>query len=328
MSQGNSQMSNNTNYVKTPPVSTVPVLPVTPPPLLKLGSRSKEDEEKLKSDIDYFADGIDPEEIKEMTFDGSLPPNYYLKVIDLREGLVKITVLKLIKKIFKEDSVNASKYLSPLIAQFVDKKIVYQIFLNSGTDLAMLDNTIYREIRLPRLGTNGKMRSLLVDSLHEAINYLHNKNIVHRDIAHGNIVWNSELNKVFLIDLDNLRELDKDGIYTRNQFAGTYASVNNDKVFSKKRDLSDADIAIKVMDLSKLDEETLNKLYPAGFKVPRHIIRTVFSGTYTGSPEQFEEFIEKYGVYSGGRRRITCKKKKSTRKQSKKQSKKQRQRKN
>lgn len=306
------------------------VAPVARPPPLGL---------KKQLDIDYFANpekkdtlvssvlkGIYDEElytdaIERTIINTTILPGYYLKISNLNSRFpISKGTLEILKNIFSDKKLNASTYLSPLIAQFTLDNIVYQIFSNSGTEISKVDPEIYK-----------RNRTQIYNSLHEAINFLHMNGYIHRDITIHNIVWNDDLNRVLLIDLDNIIRVTKDDLHEYNEFHGTYTYGKRNKEYNKQRDLFDADIAIKLMDINKLSPDNLIKLYPGGLKIPRHILRTVFKDTYKGTDEEFQRFLNTYSnedtentnrVYSGGR--ITRKKKRSTRKRTKKHTKKQR----
>jgi serine/threonine protein kinase len=161
--------------------------------------------------------------------------------------------LKELNKISKVEN-----YLVPLLSQTIEESTKFNLKTHSnikileiiqkfpmiGKDLTQIDGETYR--------TN---RDTIIQTLSEAVNFLHINGVLHRDIKPDNIVWDGE--RARLIDFDNIA---RDG-ERRNYFGGSFPK--NMSIFTKGYDLECVAITIQTLDLCYFSEK-IDEFWPDG----------------------------------------------------------------
>jgi serine/threonine protein kinase len=229
--------------------------PISPENLARLSpenrarlSKTAENEEKEDRQADlegiYFKVDNFPlteEDILHKNYDAT---KYYVKTNLLnneRKPFSEETAY-LIKDIFILDE-TAKEYLSPLLFQFFKDEKVYQVFDGTGIDLNYLDKDTYV-----------KNRARIEQTLFEALQFLHSKHILHRDITPDNMVWNADSTRAKLIDLDLLVKLQPNTtVYLAKNSYGTIPSrgekINSlSRRFTKNRNVYGLEISLAILD--------------------------------------------------------------------------------
>ena len=152
-------------------------------------------------------------------------------------------------------------FLVPLLRQEVNGNTIYQTFPIVGSDLATIEPDVYKE-----------NRARIIQTLNQAVDFLHSRNILHRDIKPENVIWDShpDVLRAKLIDFDSLVRVNGDELIEANTFGGTIGHRNitlRKSRFSKDRDRFCAEITIQALDRTCLGDVAAALLWPAGFSL-------------------------------------------------------------
>jgi serine/threonine protein kinase len=137
-------------------------------------------------------------------------------------------------------------YLVPLLSQTYDGTYIVQTFPMIGSDLTQIDRETYR--------TN---REIIKKTLREAVDFLHSRGILHRDIKPDNVVWDGK--RARLIDFDNIVRIGS----LRNNFGGTIPRKNSTG-FTPDYDIYCANLTIQALDFCFFTGEEVTAFWPDG----------------------------------------------------------------
>lgn len=253
--------------------------PISPENLMRLSPENKhkisknaeqEEKEELEESMKelYFKEyGVDltEEDILQNKYDTT---KYFVKkqIFNNEYKPFSEETAYLLKDIFQSDK-SAKNFLSPLLFQFFKDNIVYQVYDGTAKDLSLIDKKTYLE-----------NRATIEKTLFDAIKYLHNKNILHRDITPDNIVWDDSSKRAKLIDLDLLVKIQPNTVTFIGQNSFGTIPRRGEKInsfnrhFTKNRNIYGAEISLAI----------LNEFHglEASIKIPENIKRkyNVFKG--------------------------------------------------